>query len=186
MMTRELNITQKIIRHYDTSISDVILDVPCGTGIAGPVLSRLPVKILAADISNEMMVYATSRYAESRFCGFVQSDVTSLPLRDRVLLGAVVLGFMHRVPADVKALTFRELARVCSKFLVVSFSVDSQLFRLKKWLRKLMGRQNRSAPEPIPFSEIVSIAAKEGYKLTRSFSVLPLVSSEVILWMEKE
>lgn len=185
-MARELHIMQKVINNYDISVGDVILDAPCGTGIAGPMLAKLPATILASDISHEMMAYASDRYASDRLAGFVQADVTRLPLADDAVMGAVVLGFMHRVPTSIKASTFRELARVCRRFLVISASIDGFMFRIKKKIRTLMGRERHSAPEPMSFPKFVDIAKKEGFRVCRTVKVSPLLSSEVIFWMEKE
>ncbi len=185
-MARELKQTQKIIQNYSISEDDLILDVPCGTGIAGPMLANFPARTLAIDISSEMMEYAGKSYSPDRLAGFIQADVTSLPFPDNSVTGVIVLGFMHRVPMQIKASTLRELARVSKNFLVVSVSIDSFLYRLKRILRKYTGRLDHAAPAPCSFREIVDIAEREGLKLCGRVNVVRFLSSEVILWMEKK
>jgi len=184
-MNRELEITKRVIDHYSVSEKDIILDAPCGTGIAGLMLSKLPSKVIATDISNEMMEYAIDSYSADQFMGFLQADVASLPLSDRAVVGVIVLGFMHRVPVEIKLLTLRELTRVTSNFIVVSITVDSFLYRAKKLVRRLLGKENRAAPEPLDYDSIVDIVNKEGLQIRGITKVVPLFSSEIILWLEK-
>jgi len=184
-MNRELEITKRMIARCVVSEQDVILDVPCGTGIAGPMLSEFPARVLATDISNEMMEYASNSYSDGQLIGFLQADITSLPVSDKVVEGAVVLGFMHRVPVEIKARTLRELARVTNQFVVVSFSVDSFFYRIKRLVRGFLGKGSRAAPEPLIYKKIADIVGKEGFSIRECKKVVPLFSSEIVLWLEK-
>jgi 2-polyprenyl-3-methyl-5-hydroxy-6-metoxy-1,4-benzoquinol methylase len=67
------------LSRYDWSESDQLLDIPCGTGILGPVLHRFPFRITASDISPEMMRLARAEYPQDRLDACTLADITKTP-----------------------------------------------------------------------------------------------------------
>lgn len=184
-MKRELDNVVAGLRHFGVGEADFVLDLPCGTGVAGPVFDDVPSRVLALDISMEMMGLARREYRPERLAGFVQSDITGVPLPDAFAKGAVVLGFLHRVPDDIKRATLAELHRVCGAFVLASFSIDSPLQRLKKRLLSLFRDDHRPAPAPISLEEIRRLAEEAGFRVVKVARVVPLLSSEVMVWMAR-
>lgn len=184
-MWREISSVAKALNHFGVSENDLVVDMPCGTGIAGAVLSRHPVRTLAMDISQEMMHQAAGEYTSAGFMGFVQADITKMPLADKAVTGFTIIGFMHRVPVEIKRATLDEVARICERFVVVSFTVDTAIQRLKKKLFSIFLRRHSSAPAPMPLAEIRKLVESSGFVVRKVENIAPPVSGEVVLWLEK-
>jgi len=63
--------------------------------------------------------------------------------------------------------------------------VDSAAQRLKKKVLSLIRRKYLPAPCPAPLREIVSECENAGFKVVRSFMVVPFLSAEAMLVLEK-
>jgi SAM-dependent methyltransferase len=175
----------KALSYYRWTDRDFFLDAPCGTGVLAPVMRRFPFRVVAADIALEMMALARDDYRQATFLGFVRSDLTRLPVKRNGCAGAVVLGFMHRAPAPIRQKVLSELASTVSRVLVISYSEDDLWQRCK---RRVLGLLQRGyAPAPCAISPVE--AAKElhdaGFTIRRRFRVVPLLSSAVVLVVEK-
>src|SRR6266540_1394938 len=62
----EQRLIRRMLSAHDWSAADTMLDVPCGTGILGPTVARVPASIVASDISAEMMALAATEYDAGR------------------------------------------------------------------------------------------------------------------------
>jgi len=163
-----------------------ILDIPCGTGVAGGVFSEGMHKVVAIDISEEMMYFAKESYNLKILDRFMQADITNIPLDDLYSQGAIVLGFMHRVPLEVKINSLNELSRVNKDFIVVSFTVDDIFQRMKRALFSVFKKKHASAPEPMKLSEIKNLINNHGFRVVRTNHVFPILSGEIMIWAKKE
>tara|TARA_Y100001934_G_scaffold259810_1_gene331453 strand:+ start:18 stop:698 length:681 start_codon:yes stop_codon:yes gene_type:complete len=179
-MGRELRNVSRALEEFEVG-HRAVLDMPCGTGVAGPCFKGGE-QVLAMDISREMMLEAQGEYPAG-FSGFVQADITRLPLPADFVAGVVVLGFMHRVPLEIKREALRELYRVSSQFVVVSFTIDNALQRLKKGLFSIFKRGHSSAPAPMALSDVRTLATEQGFEVVRVTHVVPFFSAEVMLWL---
>jgi ubiquinone/menaquinone biosynthesis C-methylase UbiE len=182
---RELRLVAKMIEDCGGADPGRILDAPCGTGVAGPLLARLGQRATALDVSSEMMSLARAEYPEGSLNGFVRGDMTALPFLDRSFTGAIVLGFMHRLPVDVGELSIQELTRVVDRYLVLTFSVDTQFQRLKKMVLRLLRGPAYIAPAPRALREIRSSLEAAGLAVRQCESVLPGLSSAVVVLAER-
>jgi len=162
-----------------------ILDVPCGTGIAGQAISNFNCKITAIDISQEMQQFAKNAYESNKLSEFIIGDITNLPLQNNFAMGSVVLGFLHRVPNEIINKTFLELHRVNSDFVIFSFSIDSSLQRLKKFIYSKINKDFVSAPSPKSLKEMEKLLLSSQFKIEKIIRVFPFLSSEVIIWLRK-
>jgi SAM-dependent methyltransferase len=183
-MHREVGLVRAALARYGVARGAKVLDVPCGTGVAAPSFTE-GASVVASDISAEMMSFARGRYAARAFAGFVQGDITAMPFRDGTFDASVVLGFMHRVPAEVKEASARELARITSRVLIASFSVDSAA---QRWKRRIIGLlKPRHAFSPAPWSRrhIERLLTDAGFEVRSWSSVVPVLSAEVIVVAER-
>jgi len=170
---------------YQWSASDQLLDIPCGTGIMGRILHRFPFKIVASDISPEMMAMARAEYPPDRLLACVQADITNTPFPRGSFACVVALGFLHRVPIPIKRAALREIAALSNRLVIVSCSVDTPLQRLKHVLLRRLKRGHIAAPCPMPFKDILSECLSHGLRLNRAFMVIPMLSSHAVFILEK-
>jgi SAM-dependent methyltransferase len=177
---------RKRVLAYRWLADDVVLDVPCGTGILGPLLSELGCNVVAGDISLEMMQEGRSEYAPSALRGLVQSDITHLPFPARSMAAVFVLGFLHRVPPDLKLATLRSVREVTRRLAFVTSTIDSPAQALKRRLLPMVWRGYKPAPCPISLDEFSRLCAMAGFRMIDSFVVLPGLSAERVFVLERD
>ncbi|MDH5542740.1 MAG: class I SAM-dependent methyltransferase [Nitrospinota bacterium] len=166
--------------------SDIVYDIPCGTGIAGRIFKDFPPAIVASDISMEMMAYAKNEYRKEGFYGFLQSDITNLPLKSGTSKCAVVLSFMHRVPREIRTGALKELNRLTNRYIIVTYAVDSFAQRFKKALIKILKPGFVPAPSPTAYSEIIKEFRENNLKVLREYRIMPILSSSIMFLLEKD
>lgn len=173
------------LARYEWSASDRLLDIPCGTGILGGILRRFPFRIVASDISTQMMELARGEYPADRLEDCVQADITDTPFPRQSFACVVTLGFLHRVPPDVKRAALRELAALCTQVAIVSCSVDTKSQRLKRALLSAVSRKYLPAPCPAGMKEVIRECENAGFRVVRAFLVLPFLSADALLVLER-
>ena len=183
---RERVIVQKALADCGLSPLVKILDIPCGTGILGGILQEFPNPVVAADISSEMMELARPEYTFSHFLGFVQLDITQTPFHPGDFACIVILGLMHRLPAQIRGKVLAEIAALRPRHVIISYSIDSLGQRLKQRLIKKLKPSHGSAPVPAAFQDIIREVTAAGFKVRRTRQVVPLLSAEMILVLEAE
>ena len=181
----EQRLLARELSRYAWSADDRLLDIPCGTGILGKLLHSFPFRIVASDISPEMMELARGEYPTDRLDKCMQADITNTDLPRESFDCIVVLGFLHRVPPDIKRAALAEIAALSRKVVIVSCSVDSPSQRLKKKILSIIRRDYVPAPCPTPIKEIVKECEDAGFKVVRSFMVIPFLSAEAKFVLEK-
>jgi ubiquinone/menaquinone biosynthesis C-methylase UbiE len=179
-------IVHKALASCDLSPQDKILDIPCGTGIIGDILQQFPNPVVGADISTEMMELARSEYAFSHFLGFVQADITQTSFQPGDFACIFILGLMHRLPANIRGKVLAEIATLKPQYLIISYSLDSPCQRLKQRLIKKLKPSHIPAPVPAAYPEIIQEVNTAGFKVRRTYQVVPLLSAEIILILEKK
>lgn len=178
---RERVIVQGALAGCGLSPQAKILDIPCGTGVLGGILQEFPNPVVAADISREMMELARAEYAFPHFIGFIQSDITQTPFRPGDFPCIVILGLMHRLPAEIRKKVLAEIATLKARHVIISFSIDSTGQRLKQRLIKKLKPSHSSAPVPATYQDIVLEVNEAGFKVMHIHQVFPLLSAEIIL-----
>lgn len=176
---------RRMLRRQIRPGRDLVLDIPCGTGILGASLDQCDVRVVASDIAVEMIALAVPEYDGRRCAGFVQADITGTPFSDGRFDGVLTLGFMHRVPEDVRRRALSEISRVTARFAIISFSLDSPLQRLKHGLLNAMTRRPISAPCAAPLEEVEREIRDAGFRIERRVSVLPFLSAETLFVLER-
>lgn len=173
------------LSRYRWTPTDRLLDIPCGTGILGKLLHRFPFQIVASDISAEMMTAAREEYPSERLTDCVQADITDTPFPRRSFDCIVTLGFLHRVPSEIKRATLREMAALSRRVVIITCSVDTPLQRVKHALLSRIKGDHVPAPCPVPLPEIISECESHGFRVARAFMVVPLLSAHAMLVLER-
>lgn len=170
---------------YQWAPSDQLLDIPCGTGILGKVLQHFPFRIVASDISAEMMDIARMEYPADRLVSCTQADITRTPFPRGAFSCVVTLGFLHRVPAEIKRAALRELAALSNRVAIVTCSVDTPLQRVKHAVLSCVKRGHVPAPCPVTMKEVVTECESQGFRVARAFLVVPFLSAHAMFVLEK-
>jgi len=175
---------RNLLNSYDWSRDDELLDIPCGTGILGTLLHDFSFQIVVSDISAEMMALAEEEYPADRLKECVVADITNTGFeRDRFSC-IVTLGFLHRVPTELKIETLKELHRISGKVVIASSSVATPLQRLKHKILGVIRRKHVPAPCALPESEITELCKSQGFKVRKVVKVLPVLSAHALFLLE--
>ena len=124
------------------------------------------------------MELATNEYAPDRLNGFVQADITAVPFPSRHFAGVLTLGFMHRVPREIRVAALGEIARVCSGDAIISFSLGSAAQRMRHISLRLLRPEHVAAPALISREEAEREIRAAGFSIVRRVPVAPLLSAE--------
>ena len=111
----------------------LVLDVPCGTGRLLGYLTRSPRRVIAADISSEMLTRA--RRKDSRGPStprFLRADARHLPFRSNSVDVALSVRFLHLLDRDTRMAVLKELARVTRGTVIVEYRSVTKLLRVAR------------------------------------------------------
>jgi len=185
-MWRQKGLIEKLLYICNLENHDKVLDMPCGTGYIGDILSRKKASIVASDISLEMMELAKYEYYSSDFHGFVQADIINSPFPNEAFKCVIVLALMHRLPGDVRKIVLSEIVRISNKFVIISYSVESLAQRLKKLVLLRFKPSHKPAPSSIPFEEMHSEMSIAGLRVIKVYHIAYFLSSKVVFLAVKE
>jgi SAM-dependent methyltransferase len=145
--SREAQAAAELLGRVSGDVS-LVLDIPAGTGKLASVHQRYGYRVIAADVSRHMLEAGFDEWRQvDKLAGFVQMDITSTNLRDKSVDCAVCLRLMHRLPVTLVRAALGELARVTSKYIIVSNGMSDAS------VAKVFGRQerrSRHAGKPLP------------------------------------
>jgi SAM-dependent methyltransferase len=184
-MWRQRVIIENIIRQCNFKQADKILDIPCGTGFIGQILCKSPASVIASDISSEMMKHAHGEYGGDNFGGFVQCDITRTPFRKESFDCAILLALMHRLPKEIRCKTWEEVVSLSKRFIIVNYSLDSRVQKLKQWLTIRVSPNHIPAPSSLPMHDIMNEITSYGLVVRKVWSVVPLFSAKILFLLEK-
>jgi ubiquinone/menaquinone biosynthesis C-methylase UbiE len=160
-----------------------LLDMPCGTGKLGAALCGYPVKIVAADLSLQMMVLASAEYSPGKLLGFMRFDARNIPLGAGSIDHIVCLRLFHRLPYDVRAKVLKEFRRIVKSSLIVSYSYISPFQTLRNSIRRLYDREKQSFYHET-IANIESELRETGFSPLKLRHVLFGASSEIVILSE--
>lgn len=167
-----------------------VLDLPSGAGRLLPLLCELGYRLTAAD-SSAHMIDRARRYAVSMGLKmgperFVVTDVMRTAFADDTF-EAVVCNrlFHHFSESSVRRSALRELRRICSGTILVSFfrdlGWDAFTFRLKNWLY----RRKPTDRIPISLATFRQDIQAAGLSITAAIGVNPLISKQWYVVLER-
>ena len=142
----------------------LLLDVPCGTGRFHELLRQQGYRVLAADISPEMLQLARATgLAED----YLLSDAENLGLPNKSVDGVFCIRLFHHVGnPQTRTRLFREFARVSRGWLLLSFYHSHCLKRFKKLVQ---GKP--VSGEHVGFATLRAEAAAAGWRVVRTAAV---------------
>ena len=182
-MWRQKRIIKSVFGQCDFNAKDQLLDVPCGAGYIGPLLRQLPVNVVAADISSQMMDLARQEYGGENFRGFVQGDLAHAPFKSGAFKCVVVLALMHRLPKEVRREVLSSVLRLCSQYAVISYSVASPMQRLKQKVLTFLSPRYIPAPSALTYREIAD--ELDGFDVKSTTHIVPLLSAKAVFLLQK-
>jgi len=163
----------------------LVLDLPCGTGRMYPLLKDLDLHVVEADSSPYMVDHARRKAEESGLSGgqkqdrFLVSDIFHTGFENRQFDAVICNRLFHHFPdSQTRQQALRELARICSGPIVVSFfsiaATDALKFLYKKYiLNKTI--QDRIPIGPRQFSKDIQAC---GLRIERWILPRPLLSMQ--------
>lgn len=184
-MWRQKSIIKRFIEICNLTDRDSILDIPCGTGYIGGILSETRASVYASDISMEMMRLATDEYYTDKFMGFVQADITEIPFPNNAFETVVILALMHRLDDDLRRLVLDEVFRVSNRSIIISYSLENLLQRLKRRLLLKIKKNHIPAPVSTSFDQIKSELTNAGFKIAKIKHIIPFFSAKIVLLVHK-
>ena len=169
----------RLLREIDPAGS-VLLDVPCGAGKLGRLLQSVPVHVVAADVSREMLGIARAEYDPAQLLRFLQCDAGALPLKDGSVDMIICLRLFHLLAPERRRMILDEFRRVARGQLLVSYSYGSRLQQIRRTVRTLYARQIGGRFHVLVGDVMREIEAA-GFTLRTWKYVLPVLSSEIIV-----
>lgn len=184
-MWRQKRIIKDLLYSCSLRNGDKVLDIPCGAGYIGSVLSEDQALIVASDISLEMMELAKNEYNKNRFCGFVQADITKSPFSADYFTCVIVLALMHRLNETIRAEVLSEVVRMAKKYVIISYSVENSFQSVKKWLLLKVKPSYIPAPKSIPLNVMVEEMNSAGLKIIQQRSIVHFFSAKIVFLAAK-
>jgi len=122
----------------------IILDVPCGTGRITSYVADAGYKVVAADISAEMIAVAQDRLIGSPVppLGYAQADAVRLPFRSDAFICTTAMRFMGHIPSATRVQILRELARVSRGNIIADFCVSHLITNMRRRVERLLGTRD--------------------------------------------
>jgi ubiquinone/menaquinone biosynthesis C-methylase UbiE len=170
-----------------------VLDLPCGAGRMYPLLNELGFRVFGADAS-PYMVDIARRQAETLNCidnvladSFHVADILKTGFADKQF-DAVLCNrlFHHFSDSNTRQSALRELSRICSGPIVVSFFSTFATDALKHYYKKYIRREVIKDRIPIsPFTFAKDIRAA-GLKINRWYMARPLISKQWYVVLRSE
>ena len=168
----------RVLRTIALDRKKCILDLPCGTGVLGPILSELENPVIAADVSFEMMKEAEGEYSSKSLLGYIQLDATHLPLQENSCAVITSIGFFHRLPDDIAGEVLEEMKHLRPKYLVATFSLNSPLQKLKRLILSKLDSDYEAAPTHRTKVEVHELLSKHGFSVVQEIPTVPVLSAD--------
>jgi len=185
-MWRQKALIKRALYRCNLTAKDRILDIPCGTGFIGHILSDNPASVIASDISIDMMSLANNEYQGANFYGFVQSDITETPFKRSAFSCVILLALMHRLPKEIRGKVLKEVTQLSNKYIIVSYSIESPAQKIKQWVLKKVQPSHVPAPSSIPLQEVINELTSYGLIVRNMFHIVYFLSAKVVFLVERD
>ena len=162
-----------------------VLDMPCGTGRITEQLLHAGFKVLGGDISESMLNVARRKLSHyPNLDGLKVMNGLAIPCPDRSVDGVTSIRFMCNIPHDLQKGILREFARVCRGPIIVGFSHDSRMMRLRNVVKKALGVSVNEYP--VSPATLKEWAEECGLSIRARKFTIPFLSEEVIVVFQGE
>ena len=146
--SRELRVLARALRA--DGVGQRILDVPVGTGRVVPTLQALGARVVAADISLDMLHQARGR--NPTLSQFILCEGENLPLKDGCVDAAVSVRLFQHLPRSAAVRIAAELRRVSPRRVYVQVPIEQPWSPVVRALGGLVLRRtlrhSRTLPRP--------------------------------------
>lgn len=163
-----------------------VLDLPCGTGRISRHLLDRGFRVCGGDISQSMLDVAKeqlSGYPSLEWLRVI--DAEAIDARDGEFDHAVCIKFMHLVAPEVRIAVLKELARVTTGSIVVSYACDA-FGGFSRAVKQIAGRRDAISEHAVRKADLDLELAAAGLTIVRRFWAMPLLSAEAILVVGKQ
>jgi SAM-dependent methyltransferase len=141
---RERRILKKILHRVKVK-TPMALDIPCGYGRFSGLLLSHSFFLISSDLSFHMVERALEKKSTSdNICGVVADAEAGLPFQSRIFSLLLSMRFFHHIhESKSRGAILRELHRVASDWVIVSFYQKNILHFLQRKFRKKMRGKKR-------------------------------------------
>ncbi len=164
---------QRAVRNIFAGLKECrsVLDVPSGAGRFAASLGGDRRLVFEMDVALEILLHARVRAGQDGVhARFAQGDASRLPLADGAVDGVFCNRLLHHIlSADERAIFLRELHRVTRRYAVVSFFDYLSFGGVRKFFKKLKGRQPPYQGQPT-LSQFTAEVERCGFRVR---SVVP-------------
>jgi len=162
------------------SPGSVVLDIPCGTGRIDNWLLNASLRVIAADISSEMLAVARRKVRPTAsWLGFLRADADHLPLRSRSVDVVLCIRFLHLLDHEARLSVLSEIARVAKGSAIVEFRVERRVKTAKRALVSWLTR--RATRKKMTVFEIADELSRCGLLVDRYYFVSRWFSGSVLV-----
>lgn len=165
--------------------NSIVLDIPCGTGRIDNWLLQSPVRVVAADVSDEMISVAGDKVKPTAsWLGFVRAEADHLPFRLRSIDCVFSIRFFHLLDQQTRLTVLREMARTTTRWIILeSRRIQSHAKAAKRALmRVLLGRVERpkwSLQQTVDELDKCGLIVEDYYYHNRWFSGIVLIRASL-------
>ena len=173
---------RKLLNNTLGSLSpgSIVLDIPCGTGRIDNWLLNASLRVVAADISSEMLAVARQKVRPApSWLGFLRADAEQLPLRSRSVDTVLCIRFLHLLDQEARRSVLNEIARVAKRRAIVEFRVERRVKTAKRALISWLTR--RRAQKKMTVFEIADELSRCGLLADRYYFVSRWFSGSVLV-----
>jgi ubiquinone/menaquinone biosynthesis C-methylase UbiE len=165
----------------DVPRSAVVLDVPCGTGRLDASLSRSSFRVIAADVSGEMLAVARRKTrGMSARPAFLRADAMRLPLPSASVDVVFCIRFLHLLDRDARSVALTELARVARDRVVVEYRCVTKPLRVaRRAVLRWLGARNLRARTTL--DDVKGELARCGLRAERCYFTSRWFSASVVI-----
>lgn len=158
----------------------IVVDIPCGTGRIDDWLLRAGLRVVAADVSLEMLNRTRRQvHATGSWLGLLHADASALPLRSKSIDGAVSIRFFHLLDRTLQLAILAEFARVSRELVVVEYACDFPAKAIKRTVLSWLGR--KVAPPKITRDAVWEDFSRCGLSVDRERSRTPWFSASTLV-----
>src|SRR4051794_21339848 len=171
-----------------------VLDLPCGTGRMTRILVSHGYKVTAADVSEAMLGHAREKFEEYRRQQGGKAPNVQFEVRDVLATGfnadqfegvSCIRLFHHFDESDTRRRALKELRRICTGSIVVTFLNSFALDKYSSWLKAKVRRQKRESQLPIPYKTFAADVEAAGLKIDKKIAAHWGISSRWFLVLSR-
>jgi ubiquinone/menaquinone biosynthesis C-methylase UbiE len=171
-----------------------VLDLPCGTGRMTRILVSRGYDVTGADVSEAMLSRARDNFREYRKRLGAKAPNVQFEIRDVLATGynndqfqgiSCIRLFHHFDDSETRRRALRELRRICSGSIVVTFLNSFALDKYSSWLKAKIRGQKHDSQLPIPFKTFAADVKAANLKIDKKIAAHWGISSRWFLVLSR-